>query len=63
MPTDPITVASTPMPRLQPAPSGAAAAPGFGEPAAGSRLARLGAKTPKPGESSFVFYATPASAA
>ena len=56
MPTDPTTAASTPMPRLQPAPSGAAAAPGYGEPAVGSRLARLRAKTPKPGEASFFFY-------
>ncbi len=56
MPTDPITVASTSLSRLRPAPSGAASTPGFGEPAAGSRLARLRAKTPKPGEASFFFY-------
>ena len=56
MPTDPMTAAATSMSRLRSTPSGVASAAGFGEPAAGSRLARLRAKTPKPGEASFFFY-------
>ena len=56
MPTDPITAASTSMSRLRSPPSSAPATQGFGEPAAGSRLARLRAKTPKSGEASFFFY-------
>ena len=51
------TFAASSLSRLRPStPSGSSSTPGIGTPAAGSRLARLKAQTPKPGQASFFFY-------
>ena len=52
----PSSIASSSLSRLRSTPMGEPSTQGFGTPPAGSRLARLRAKVPKPGEASFFFY-------
>lgn len=56
MPIAPHSTASSSLSRLRSTPLGEPSTQGFSTPAAGSRLARLRAKAPKPGEASFFFY-------
>ena len=56
MSTAPNTLASSSLSRLRSTPAGELSTQGFSTPAAGSRLAHLRAKAPKPGEASFFFY-------
>jgi len=58
MATAPHTFASSTQSRPGSTPVGEHPAQGFGKPPAGSRLARLRAKTPSPGEASFFFHET-----
>jgi chemotaxis protein CheD len=52
----PNTSASSSMSPLRSTPVGGLSTQGFGTPAAGSQLAQLRARAPKPGEASFFFY-------
>ena len=52
----PSSIATSSLSRLRSTPMGEPSTQGFGTPPTGSRLARLRAKVPKPGEASFFFY-------